>query len=374
MHRSEKFFLDGIFLLVLIAFSLAFLRLMEPFLLSIFLAVILANIFGGVFRRLRDGTGAPRVASALTTALIVLVVLLPVVIVTSLVTAEIIGATEVIRNNWDSVAVAEYLQSLPELMEGLPVVGQVFEHLPAFDLEGSAREALKGGSEYLLRVSQRSIGNAASAVLNFLVMLFLVYFLLVDSSRIVTPIRKILPLSRNDTDQIVQEMFNTTSATLISTVIIGLMEGALTTFLFLIFRLPSPFLWGVITMVLSMIPLVGTNIVLIPAGLITILTGRPLAGIAIILIGSGGVAITQNVVRPKLVGDKTGLHPAVALLATIGGIAWLGLIGFLVGPVVASLFLVTWRQFGRRYESVLAGKDFDYRKERENDDSGTDGA
>jgi predicted PurR-regulated permease PerM len=129
--------------------------------------------------------------------------------------------------------------------------------------------------------------------------------------------------------------------------------------LFLVFGLPSPFLWGVITMVLSMIPLIGTNIVLIPTGLITLFSGRPAAGLIIIITGAVGVAITQNVVKPKLLGDRTGLHPALALLATIGGIAWLGLIGFLVGPVLAALFIVVWRQFARRYRTLLDGKNLD---------------
>jgi predicted PurR-regulated permease PerM len=112
-------------------------------------------------------------------------------------------------------------------------------------------------------------------------------------------------------------------------------------------------------MVLSMIPLIGTNIVLIPTGLITLFSGRPAAGLIIMITGAVGVAITQNVVKPKLLGDRTGLHPALALLATIGGIAWLGLIGFLVGPVLAALFIVVWRQFARRYRKLLDGKNLD---------------
>ena len=110
-------------------------------------------------------------------------------------------------------------------------------------------------------------------------------------------------------------------------------------------------------MVLSMIPLIGSNLIIIPAGLTVMLGGRPLAGLFIILAGVVGVAVTQNVVKPKLLGDRTGLHPALALLATLGGIAWLGLIGFLVGPVVASVFIVVWRQFARRYQRLLQNKD-----------------
>ena len=357
MQKSERLFLDGIFLLVLVAFTAAFLRLLAPFLWSVFLAVVLANIFGGLFRQLRRGTGRTRLAAVLTTGAIILVVLVPVVIITSLVTAEVMGATEQIRTNWDRAGIAEFLQSLPDRMESTPLVGPAFQYLPDLDVETTLREVLKNSSEYVLRVSQRSLGNIAVAVLNFLVMLLLIFFLFVDGERIVLRLRELLPMSNHDIDQIAREMFNTTSATLISTLIIGLMEGALATALFLIFGLPSPFLWGVITIVLSMVPLVGTNIVLIPAGIIAILAGRPVAGISIILVGVCGVAVTQNVIRPKLVGDRTGLHPAVALLATIGGIAWLGLIGFLVGPVLASLFFVTWRQFGKRYEVLLAEKD-----------------
>jgi predicted PurR-regulated permease PerM len=135
------------------------------------------------------------------------------------------------------------------------------------------------------------------------------------------------------------------------------MEGALATALFAVFRLPSPFLWGIIVMVLSMIPLIGTNLVLFPAGILTIVSGRPFAGLAILVAGTVGVFFTQNVVKPKLLGDRSGLNPALALLATVGGIAWLGIIGFLIGPVLASLFIVVWRQFALRYKTLLAGKD-----------------
>jgi predicted PurR-regulated permease PerM len=359
MRRSDQLFLEIIFLLVLVAFSLAFLRLIEPFLLSIFLAVVLANIFRGTYRRIRDRTDRPRLAAALTTTVIILVVMIPVAVVTGLVTAEVIGVAEMIRGNWDSAGVAELLQDISGRLENVPVVGAFIQHTPnlELDLEATVREILKTSSDYILRLTQRSLGNITSAVFSFLVMLLLVFFLFLDGERIVKHLKRLAPMSNRDLDQISAELFNTTSATLISTIVIGLMEGALATLLFLVFGLPSPFLWGVITLVLSMIPLVGTNIVLIPAGLLTMLTGRPLAGATIIIVGVAGVTITQNVVRPKLVGDRTGLHPALALLATIGGIAWLGLIGFLVGPVVASLFIVTWRLFGRRYEGLLADKD-----------------
>ncbi len=357
MNRRERIFLDGIFLLVLTAFTLAFFRLMEPFLLSVFLAAVLVNIFQNPYRRLLGSTGSRRVAALLTTAMIVLVVLIPVVIVTGLVTAEALGIAETVSDNWEGAGIAELVQGIPDRIRAFAPLGALLDYVPEFDFQETVRELLKNASDYLIRLSQRSIGNVAGVVFGFLIMLVLVFFFFIDGERIVERLKQVIPLSARDIDEITREMLNTTSATLISTIIIGLMEGALATVLFLVFRLPSPFLWGVITMVLSMIPLVGTNLVLVPAGLAMLLTGRPLAGIAILVTGAGGVAITQNLIRPKLLGHRTGLHPALALLATVGGIAWLGLIGFLVGPVLASLFIVTWRQFGVRYRTLLADKD-----------------
>lgn len=357
MEKDHRYLLEIIFFLLLAGLSVAFLQLVRPFLLSAFLALVLANIFHRPYRSLLERTQRPRLAAAATTGFIVVVVMIPVLLVTTMVTAEIVGAVEAIRQNWDSESLAALLPDLLSRAEGIPVLGTAVASLPEIDVAGTVREVASTSGEYLLRVSQRSIGNVTAALLNFLVMLLLVFFFLVDGPRILHRFRAVAPISNREIDEMSRELFSTTSATLISTLIIGLIEGALATVLFLVFRLPNPFLWGVITMILSMIPLIGTNLVLIPAGVLTVVTGRPVAGVLIIGIGIAGVATTQNVLRPKLVGDRTGLHPALALLATIGGIAWLGLIGFLIGPVVASLFIVIWRLFAARYHLMLAGKD-----------------
>lgn len=359
MTQTERLFLEAVFIGILLIFSLAFLRLMEPFILDVFLALVLANIFRHPYARLAQATGKPRLASSLMILLVFLVVALPVAVVATLVSAELAGAVANIRQNWGALQSSIGIPELVTAAENLPVIGQLVSQFSTEDITNTIREILSTSGDYLLRVSQRSIGNITAAVFNFAIILLLLFFFFVDGRRLVDRVYETVPVSTKDMDQIVSETFNTTSATLISTIIIGLLEGGLATVLFVIFQLPSPFLWGVITMVLSMIPLIGTNLVLIPAGLITILSGRPVAGIVIIIAGAVGVAITQNVVKPKLLGDRSGLHPALALLSTIGGIAWLGLIGFLVGPVLAALFVVVWRQFARRYRSLLEGKNAD---------------
>lgn len=356
MTRSDRLLLDVVFLGVLMVFSAAFLRIMQPFILNAFLAVVLANMFRRPFVAVAKRSGRPRLAAVATILLVFLVVAVPVAIVTTLVSAELAGAVANVRQNWSSIQESVALPQLLERAAAVPVVGPLAEMLSPEELNAGLRDVLSTSGDYLLRISQQSLGNITAAIFNFLIILLLMFFLFLDGRRIVTRLYETVPIDNADLDQIAEETFNITSATVISTIIIGLMEGGLATILFLVFGLPSPFLWGVITMVLSMIPLIGTNLILIPAGLITLIAGRPFAGIAIIVAGAVGVAITQNAIKPKLLGDRSGLHPALALLSTIGGIAWLGLIGFLIGPVLAALFIVVWRQFAGRYRSLLESK------------------
>ena len=348
---------EAFFLVVFVGLTLAFYRLMAPFLLAIFIAIVFVRVFRRVYRFFENlWRGKARLASACTVLVAFIVVAIPAATVSAIVYAEAVGGYNTIVQRWPELTQALRDVELLDRFRGLPFIGSFLADLQSIPLEQILRESLSAGSSFIIEITQRSFVSVTMTMLNFVVVLFVMFFLFVDGPGFVEKIRDAIPMPNSEFDQIVRETLNTTSATLISTVIIGLIEGAYATVLFLAFGLPSPFLWGVIVMILSMIPLVGTNLVLLPAGFILIATGRVVSGLLLIVLGFGGVALTQNVLRPVLLGGRTGLHPALVLFATIGGIAWLGLIGFLVGPVVASLFIVVWRIFTRRYAEELQMK------------------
>ena len=357
MRDSDRYLLEGVFILVLVAFSVAFYRVMAPFILDIFIALVLTNIFGGVHRWFFSITRQRgRLAAGLTLLVAFVTVAIPVTLIALLIYGEIAGSVANVQQRWPQIAAAVNSLVAFQSIDQLPLLNRFSEFLPDLDLTRLIRNTVTTGSNFIVDLTQRSFANVTLAIFNGVIVLLIMFFFFLDSERVVRRVYETIPLPNSEIDQIAQETFNTTSATLISTIIIGLMEGSLAAVLFLIFGLPSPFLWGAITVVLSMIPLIGTNLVLFPAGIVQIAMGRVGPGIIILLGGAVGVTITQNLIKPKLLGDRSGLHPAIALLATIGGIAWLGLIGFLIGPVIASLFFVVWRQFGRRYRTLLETK------------------
>ena len=354
MERPRIRVLEIFFLLILVALTYGFYRVMQPFVLNIFLAAIFTSVLCPLYRKLTHrlgGRGA--LASVLMVLLVFVVVTVPVSIIGILVYSEAVaGYNAVVR---EVPQLAERLSQI-ELLDWareLPFIGDYVNQLEPLELSEMLRNTVRAGSNFVLTATQRSFVSASTALANFVLVLLLMFFFFVGGPRLLASVYNVVPMPNKELREIATETRTTTTATMISTLLIGIIEGTYGAILFLIFGLPSPFLWGIIIMVLSMIPLIGTNLVLVPAGIILVVSGRVFSGVAMVLLGLGGVAVTQNVVKPKLLGDRTGLHPALALLSTIGGIAWLGLIGFLVGPLVASLFLVVWQQFATRYRHEL---------------------
>lgn len=350
--------LEAFFLLLLAVLTYGFYRVMEPFILNLFLALVFTSVLFPRFERLSARMGERRgLASLIVVLAVFILVAIPVSIIAVLVYSEAVAGYEAVLERLPGLTAQLSELSVVEWVSGLPVIGPYAESVQPLELGQMLQNAVSSVSNLILTATQRSFVSVSSAIANFAVVLLLMFFMFYGGREMASGIYSVLPIPNHELREIADDARRTAAATLISTFFIGMMEGSYGAILFLIFGLPSPFIWGVVIMVLSMIPLIGTNLVLVPAGIILIITGRVLAGIAVIALGLAGVAVTQNVVKPKLLGDRSGLHPALALLATIGGIAWLGLIGFLVGPLLASLFLLVWRQFGTRYRSELNMKD-----------------
>ncbi len=344
--QRNRFF-EIFFLVLVVAVSVVFLRLLEPFFISLILAALAARIFWAPFSRLKKlfRNQAPP-AALLTVLILTVVVILPLGLLGAAAYAELSTAYLELSERYEELR-GEH--SLLEMLRDLPVVGSSLEELDPEALVESSEEFLRGLGDLALNAFRTSFLGLAGGVAQTILMLLLVFFFLLDGPAFIDGIKKLLPLADEDFDRITNEAVRTAGATLRSTVVIGLGEGVFGTILFLSFGLPAPFLWGMIMVVFSMVPLVGTNFILVPASIILVVSGRPLSGLLMLAISLAVVSFSQNLVKPMLLGDSSGMHPALVLLATLGGIAWLGLVGFILGPVIASLFMVVWRLFSRYY-------------------------
>ncbi len=348
------------FLLLLVALSYGFYRVIQPFILNVFLAFIFTSVLFPRYEKLKSRLGDHAgLAGIIMVLLVFIVIAVPVTVIALLVYSEAVAGYAAVVEGLPGLATRLNDVAPLDWVSEVPFIGEYAANLQSVELGELLRNAISTTSNFILTATQRSFVSVSAALANFLLVLLLMFFMFHGGKTIATAIQDVLPIPDRELREIAEDTRRTTTATLISTFLIGIIEGSYGAILFLIFGLPSPFIWGIVIMVLSMIPLIGTNLVLVPAGAILIVTGRVFSGITVIALGLAGVAITQNLIKPKLLGDRSGLNPALALLATIGGIMWLGLIGFLVGPLLASLFIVVWRQFGKRYQAELSTKDIE---------------
>ncbi len=349
--------IDAFFVLILVGLSIAFYRVLAPFIIDIFLAFILANIFWKGFSFFKKLFRNRKGLASIVTVLLILIVLggiLAFVII--ILKNEISGGVRSLKLYWPELK--DRLQGIQILgfLQRIPFIQKLVPSEDPIELNKMIETVLSRSSTLLMQLASKSFTSISNFVLHLVFTFFILFFVFIDGQKLLIRVKSLIPLSDRDTDELTKEMATMTRATVISTLIIGFIEGTYGGIIFAVFRLPSPMLWGIIILFMSLIPIIGANVVLVPAGVITIISGRYVDGIAIIALGIAGIATTQNIIKPKLLGGRSGLHPMIVLLSTLGGIAWLGIIGFLLGPMIASLFIVIWKQFGKRFQNELQQK------------------
>jgi predicted PurR-regulated permease PerM len=146
----------------------------------------------------------------------------------------------------------------------------------------------------------------------------------------------------------------TASATIKGTILVGGIQGAIGGIMFAIAGIDSALIWGIFMVFFSIIPGVGPLIIWFPAAIFLILTGSIWQGIFIILVGTFVIGTIDNLLRPLFVGKDSEMHPLLILLSTLGGIALFGLSGFLMGPIIAALFVSFWEIYEEFYHKELS--------------------
>jgi predicted PurR-regulated permease PerM len=312
--------------------------LLAPFFIPLAWAAVLSILFRPLYRRLLTKIQRPGLTSLTICLLIIVLIVGPITYVGMALVEEVADA--VTRVN-DMYATGE-LQRL--LHVKLPWLEAVKQNLSSYfdvskvDVNELAKDVIDKIGRLVVGKTTAVLTNVTQGVLYFLMMLFATYYLVKDGHHVVAKLRKLIPLPVEQTDTAFHRLRDVIYATMYSGVLIALLQGALGGLLFYIFGVPSALFWGAIMAFLSILPFLGPFIVYIPAGLILILGGSYFKGGAIILIGTVVVSSVDNVLRPYLMAGKTSMHPLILFFAIAGGVAVFGLLGIVVGPLVAAAF------------------------------------
>ncbi|WP_313479059.1 AI-2E family transporter [Stutzerimonas kunmingensis] len=336
-----------VFLALLVVVSLAFGWILLPFYGAVFWAVILAIIFAPLQRYLYRRFNQRRNLTALITLLVsLLVAVLPVILIAGMLVQE--GAILYKQIESGELDIGSWVVNFREL---LPQSIQLQLQLQRFgfgDLD-SMRERLASGAlegSQFLATKAFSFGQGTFQFLvSFFVMLYLLFFLIRDGRDLVARIRKAIPLSDAQKRRLFSKFTRVVRATVKGNIVVAVTQGALGGIIFAVLGISGALLWGVLMAFLSLLPAVGAGLIWTPVAIYFLMTGAIWQGVILTLYGVLVIGLVDNILRPILVGKDTKMPDYVVLISTLGGLALFGLNGFVIGPLVAALFISTWGLF-----------------------------
>ncbi|HDS1735961.1 MULTISPECIES: AI-2E family transporter [Pseudomonas] len=333
-------------LAVLLAFvTVAFIWILLPYYGAIFWAVILGILFAPLQRNLLLRFKRRRnLASATTLLVCLLVAILPVIITSALLVQE--GATLYQRIESGQLDIAGYVERGKDMLPAFAQNG--LDRMGMGNLDGLRDKISKWATQgsQVLASQAFSFGQGTfDFLVSFGIMLYLLFFFLREGPEIARKVRLAVPLPEHQKRRLQLKFNRVVRATVKGNVLVAITQGALGGFIFWALGIPSALVWAVMMAFLSLLPAVGAGIVWAPVAAYFILTGAIWQGVVLTAFGVLVIGLVDNVLRPILVGRDTRMPDYLILVSTLGGLAVFGLNGFVIGPLIAALFISSWAIF-----------------------------
>lgn len=334
-----------VFLLILALVTVAFIWLLLPFYGAVFWGTILAIIFLPLHRKLLTKFKQRDTLAALTTLLIIL---LMVILPMAMLTAALVREGSMVYQQISSGNLnfgAYFTQAVNALPESVRSLLARFDITDIGSLQNKLSDGAVQGSQFVASQAISIGSNTFQFVISFGIMLYLLFFLLRDGAHIGRKIRQAIPLADEHKQHLLRKFVTVARATVKGNIVVALTQGILGGIAFWFLGIQGALLWAVLMAFLSLLPAVGAGLIWGPVAIYYLLTGEIIAGIGLIAYGILVIGLVDNVLRPILVGKDTKMPDYVVLISTLGGMALFGINGFVIGPLIAALFMAAWDLF-----------------------------
>jgi predicted PurR-regulated permease PerM len=335
-------FEDKVFLWLLVAISLAFAWIITPLYGAVLWAIVIAILFSAMHQRILDVLRRPNIAAAATTLVILVIVILPLAILTMSVVEEATDVYDKIKSG--NLDLKGQIQKMFDAVPGW-ATGWMnrFGVASLSDVKDRLGGEISKGGQFLV-AQAITIGHGTfDFLLNLFVMLYVLFFLLRDGKDLVAQIKTKIPLRADHKEALFERFAVVVRATIKGNMVVALLQGGLGGLIFWILGIQGALLWGALMALLSLLPAVGAAMVWLPVAIYLLATGAIGKGIVLLVFGGVVISLVDNLVRPMLVGKDTKMPDYIVLVATLGGIAIFGVNGFVLGPLIAAMFISVWQ-------------------------------
>ncbi|GAA4356501.1 AI-2E family transporter [Variovorax defluvii] len=342
----------AVFLFLMAAVTVAFLWILLPFFGAVMWAVALAILFTPLYRRLQKRMpGRPNLAALATLTICLVIVIIPLTVVTVSLVQEASLVTQRIRTG--EINFGLYLQ---QILGAVPKwLLNLLDRFGLGNVEGMLSRLGQGVAQtgQVIATQALNLGqNTFDFLVGFALMLYMLYFLLRDGAGLSKTVRQALPMARPHTHFLLNKFTTVIRATVKGNVAVAAVQGALGGLAFWVLGVQGALLWAALMAFLSLLPAVGAALIWLPVAIYFLATGHIWEGVSLIVFGVVVIGLVDNILRPLLVGKDTQMPDYIVLMSTVGGMALFGINGFVIGPVIAALFMATWDLFASSNEEA----------------------
>ncbi len=321
---------------VLVALLYMAFLIVKPFLTYLILGLMLTYLLHPLYLRLTRKMKSKEKASVLMVLLVLLLIILPSVFIIT----KLVG---------QSVSAYNAFKSL-DLM-GSDTLDNVLAPL-GLSMDEMIQQVAGKVKDYFVLTAPNILGSIAEVLLGLFVMFFFMFFAFRDGEKWIKLARQSLPLEPEHRERLFARMGSITSAVMYGQFLTAVIQGSLGGLMFLAFGIPNAIFWGVIMIMFSFIPFLGTPLIWIPAAIIELVQGNYVAGIGILLVGGILVMNIDNLLRPYLIASKDKISPVLVLIGVLGGLKLFGFIGILLGPLLLALLQTVIELFKEKPKTV----------------------
>ena len=328
-----------VFLLVLAAVALYFSYLIaRPFLIPIFLAVMIAIVFHPIHLRVEGWVHGRNLAALSSTVLVLLMVVVPTVILGTMVAREahalyvILSEKSAEQGGWNPYAM--------HFVDRLSAWAGRYVDLSKVDIRGDLVRSLEQTSHWLFSWGTHFVTNIVSFFVGALIAFLTLFFLFREGELIKQQLAAFLPLRPDQFERLFNGISNSIVANVYGCLAVGAAQGVLMSLAFWALGLPSPILWGLVTALCSLLPIVGSFVVWGPTTIYLLVSGHWVKGLILLIWSALVISQIDHVLRTWVTSQRANMHPLLMFFALLGGVEAFGPLGVFIGPVVVSVTLV----------------------------------
>jgi len=317
-----------------LAFYVCYL-MVRPFIKPVLFAAVMTIVFYPVHARIRGRVRQPNLSALALTLFVLLIVILPLVGLGSAVTSEIRQAYQSLSaKSAEGGGWAPYLTQ--ELEKPVSTLGRYVD-ISGFDLRGSIQSRLEQMSSWSVRLVAGVVSNLGIFLFDFAISFFTLFFLFREGRRVRLTMAAVLPLDEVRVERLFTSINDTIVANLYGVIAVALAQGTLMGLAYFLLGVSSPVLWGALTGVCSLIPVVGSSLVWLPITVVLGLTGHWAKALVLLIWSTAFISLADHILRPYIIGGRVKMNTLFVFFSLLGGIKAFGLLGIFLGPLILSI-------------------------------------